>query len=258
VVFAEGSAESPDAGEVSATLSAAADQAGDPRAVPEALCRASLRLLPVTGAAVVLAAGRDAHATWYASDPVAARLAELQYTLADGPSQAALDWYAPVLAADLTSDADTRRWPVFAQQAVALGVRAAFSLPLGTSASPIGTLGLYRDVPGPLSERDLATALLVGDTMTIAVLKAAGDGTAAWLDTAYADHAEVHQAVGMVMTQLDVDPRQALDRMRARAFAESRTVTEVARDVLARTLRFTGGGTGGGAEDRGPDRDGRA
>jgi len=48
----------------------------------------------------------------------------------------------------------------------------------------------------------------------------------------------VHYATGMVMVQLGVDPQHALARLRAYAFAEGRTVTEVARDVVARRLSF--------------------
>ncbi|MEW2565528.1 GAF and ANTAR domain-containing protein [Streptomyces sp. NPDC047070] len=218
------------------------------RRVPELLCAACVDLLPVTGASISITGSRTARALWCASDDTAARLAEAQYTLGDGPCQSALDRAAPVLAPDLTQGPDARRWPVFAHQAVELGVRAVFSLPLGAGALAIGTLDLYRDIAGALSARDLRIALLVRDAVTFAVLnlEAASDdfvsaneaGVASWVDAAEADHIEVHQAVGMVMVQLGVDPEQALDRLRARAFSEGRTVTEVAQKVLARTLRF--------------------
>ncbi|MGC5567629.1 GAF and ANTAR domain-containing protein [Streptomyces sp. FR-108] len=216
--------------------------------VPELLCGACVDLLPVTGASISITGNRTARALWCASDATAAFLAEAQYTLGDGPCQSALDRAAPVLAPDLTGGPDARRWPVFAQQAVELGVRAVFSLPLGAGALAIGTLDLYRDTAGALSPRDLRIALLVRDAVTFAVLnlEAAWDGlsstdeagVASWVDAAEADHIEVHQAVGMVMVQLGADPEQALDRLRAHAFAEGLTITEVAQEVLARTLRF--------------------
>ncbi|MGW4561915.1 GAF and ANTAR domain-containing protein [Streptomyces sp. NPDC004561] len=185
--------------------------------------------------------------TWCASDQTAARLAEVQYTLGAGPCQSALDRAAPVLAVDLTQGPDARRWPVFAHQAVELGVKAVFSLPLGVGASAIGTLDLYREVAGALADRDLRTALWVRDAMTFTLLnlhtadehqRAGEGGVVSWMDAAEADHTEVYQAVGMIMVQLRVDSEQALDRLRARAFAEGRTVDQVARDVTARRLRF--------------------
>lgn len=48
----------------------------------------------------------------------------------------------------------------------------------------------------------------------------------------------VHQASGMVAAQLDVSVGQALIRMRAHAFGNDRTLTDVARDVVDRRLRF--------------------
>lgn len=44
----------------------------------------------------------------------------------------------------------------------------------------------------------------------------------------------------MIMIQLDADAEQALAALRARAFAEGRTATDVARDVLARRVDFKG------------------
>ncbi|MGW2726187.1 GAF and ANTAR domain-containing protein [Streptomyces sp. NPDC001494] len=233
---------------VSDALAAAARAVrDDPQRMPEALCKACVRLLPVTGASVSISGGRGVQVTWCASDRVAARLAELQYTLGDGPCQTALDQGTPVIAADLTAGRDTRRWPVFAHEAAGLGVLAVFSLPLGVSGAAVGTLDLHCDQVGGLSEPDLRTALWVRDAVTYALMSVqpaqgtddeAEEGVASWLEASEADHTEVYQAVGMVMVQIEVDPEQALDRMRARAFAEGRTVSQVARDVLARKLPF--------------------
>ncbi|MFF7975382.1 GAF domain-containing protein [Streptomyces sp. NPDC007905] len=231
---------------VGEVLAAAAREAVDPQRIPDALCAACVRLLPVNGASVSISGGRGVQMTWCASDRIAARLAELQYTVGDGPCQTALDQGAPVLAADLTAGRDPRRWPIFAHEAVALGVSAVFSLPLGVSGAAIGTLDLYCDRAGGLSEPDLRTALWVRDAVTYALMsiqqrlteEAPEDEVASWVEASQADHTEVYQAVGMVMVQLDTDPEQALDRLRARAFAEGRTVSQVAREVLARRLRF--------------------
>ena len=48
----------------------------------------------------------------------------------------------------------------------------------------------------------------------------------------------VHQASGMVAAQLDVSVAVALIRLRAYAFGNDRTLVDVARDVVARELRF--------------------
>ncbi|MEU6666590.1 GAF and ANTAR domain-containing protein [Streptomyces sp. NPDC046727] len=228
---------------VSETLAAAVRGADDPQAVPGALCAACVRLLPVTGASVSISGGTGVRVTWCASDRVAARLAELQYTVGDGPCQTALDDGAPVIAADLTQGPDVGRWPIFAHEAVGLGVRAVFSLPLGVNGAAIGTLDLHRDRAGGITEPDLRTALCVRDAVTCSLMNLQEDadaegGVASWVAASEADHTEVYQAVGMVMVQLDIDPEQALDRLRARAYAEGHTVSQAARDVLARRLTF--------------------
>ncbi|MEU0008645.1 GAF and ANTAR domain-containing protein [Streptomyces sp. NPDC006314] len=250
-------------------LAAAARSADDPQQVPGALCAACVRLLPVSGSSVSVSGGNGVRITWCASDRVAARLAELQYTVGDGPCQTALDQGAPVIAADLTRGPDARRWPIFAHEAVPLGVRAVFSLPLGVSGATIGTIDLYSDRAGGLVEQDLRTALWVCDAVTSALValqatapagaeEGAGGEVAFLAAASEADHTEVHQAVGMVMVQLDADSEQALDRLRARAFAEGRTVSQLAREVLARKLRFhpEPGGHGGPGPSGGGGRGG--
>lgn len=211
--------------------------------VPAVLCRACVDLLDVTGASISLYGDGDARTLWWSSDTVAGRLAEAQYTLGDGPCQSAMRAVAPVLAADLTAGRDARRWPVFAQQAVALGVQAVFSLPLGSSALAVGTLDLYRDTPGPLSERDRSFVFPAADAITTALLAlhtrpGPGGADASWLDAAETDHEEVHQATGMIMVHLGVDPPYALARLRAHAFAHDQSVTEAARDVITGKIRF--------------------
>lgn len=213
---------------------------------PARLSQICADLLDVTGASVSLS-GRssDTEALWWSSDPVAALLAEAQYSLGDGPCRTARALAAPVLAEDLAGT-DSRRWPVFAQRAVELGVRAVFSLPLGGDAVTIGSLDLYRRAPGPLSRRDTARAFTVGDAITLALMRVQSRTEASadpgeltsWLDGAESDHEEVHYATGILMVQLGVDPQHALARLRAYAFAEGRSVTEAARDVVARRVTF--------------------
>ncbi|RST06660.1 ANTAR domain-containing protein [Streptomyces sp. WAC07149] len=209
---------------------------------PAALCRACVDLLDVTGASVSLSGNTEAQMLWWSSDPVAGRLAEAQYTLGDGPCQSALALAAPVLAADLTQGVDARRWPVFAQQAVEQGVRAVFSIPLAAAGLAVGTLDLYRDRPGPLSERDRSFAFPAADAITTALLALQAQEPpgeeAVWLNAAESDHEEVHHATGMLMVFLGVDPQQALARLRAHAFTRGQSVTEAARDVLAGRVRF--------------------
>src|SRR3954452_24142007 len=71
-----------------------------PGEIPERLCKAAVRLLPVSGASVSLCSdGMPVQRG--ASSAQAARLAEIQATVGDGPGLDAVRVGAPVLAADL-------------------------------------------------------------------------------------------------------------------------------------------------------------
>ncbi|KUN15104.1 hypothetical protein AQI96_02590, partial [Streptomyces canus] len=200
-----------------------------PSEVPGALCRHCVALLPeVAGLSISMPAdGSDRGVVLCASDDVAARLAEIQFTLGEGPCREATRLRAPVFATDLTRAPDARRWPLFSAQATKVGVEAVFSLPLTGTGTPLGTLDLYRRTAGSLSVDRLRTALLVADAVTLTVLaldQASPDfeGVVTWLSGAESDREEVHQATGMIMMQLGVSAEEALLRLRARAFAQGR------------------------------------
>jgi hypothetical protein len=187
-----------------------------PAELPTRLCTVAVELLPVTGASVSLHCD-GMPVQLGASSAQAAYLTEIQATLGDGPCQTAAERCAPVQARDLTRGRDVLRWPVLAQQATAAGVRAMYSIPLGTDAVCVGTLDLYRDSPGALTGDDLRTARLMAAAMTVALMSLPrGDEDAAgpdegWLSGLADDHDEVYQATGMIMAQVGVDAGEARD-----------------------------------------------
>lgn len=221
---------------------AAAD--GRPEELPGALCRIGLEQLPVEGVSVSLSGGHGVDSILWASEGVAERLAEMQATLGDGPCRRALDLTAPVFAPDLTRGPDNHRWPLFAQEAAALGVHAVFSLPLGSETMAMGTLDLYRRAAGPLEKQELRFALLLAEAVTQAILRLpvgdpeAGEDPVAWLHSADNGHEHVHHAVGMIMVHLGVDLQYAFARLRAYAFARGRTVREVSADIVNGEVRI--------------------
>ncbi len=58
-------------------------------------------------------------------------------------------------------------------------------------------------------------------------------------DVVWGHRAEIHQATGMVVAQLGINAQDAFARLRAYAFAEQRLLSDVARDVVQRKLRFS-------------------
>ncbi|WP_406007829.1 GAF and ANTAR domain-containing protein [Streptomyces sp. NBC_00637] len=214
-----------------------------PREVPQRLCDAVLKLLPVSGAGVSLR-GDGMPVPLSASGEQAASVMELQVTLGHGPCLEAAETGAVVSAPDLMSGRDASRWPVFAQQAAALGVRSVYALPLGDRAVCVGTLDLYRDRPGEFAADEVRTARAVAEIVTevlVALPRAWSDDpdeAGHWLSPLATDHDDVYRAVGMVMAQLGVAADEALSLLRGHAFAKSRTVLELAHEVVALRMRL--------------------
>jgi hypothetical protein len=209
---------------------------------PRRMCETCVEWLPVTGAGVSVVTERGHRGTVSASDPVAARIEDLQFALGEGPCVDAFRSNSPVLVPDLDDAAGglAGRWPGFLDAAVAAGVRALFALPLGIGAIRIGAIDLYRDSPGELSREHLDTALVIADAAALAVLCLRGRSRGVSTDYE-ADRSfyrlEVHQATGMMKVQLGVSMEEAFVRLQAYAFAHGRPIGDVAADVVARRLR---------------------
>jgi hypothetical protein len=60
----------------------------------------------------------------------------------------------------------------------------------------------------------------------------------AWAELNTLSRAEVSQATGMLVAQLEIEPAEALVRLRAHAYATGRSVTDVADDILERRLQL--------------------
>ncbi len=208
---------------------------------PDRLVRACTDALPVTGVGLALMTDVGPAGTVAATDGVAATMEELQYTLGEGPCIDSSNSGRPVLQPDLAASGPGR-WPLFAAGAIEAGILAIFALPLRVGAIRLGVLDLYRDVPGPLTETELAEALHFADAATaillhMQALDAAGSG--AGLVAVIEDRAEVHQATGVIAVQADVTLAQAFVLLRARAFASERPVLSLAHDVVTGAVHFT-------------------
>jgi hypothetical protein len=204
------------------------------------ICAACPTLLHVTGAGISIAAKAGQRGTVCTSDAVMDRIEDLQFTTGVGPCVDAISLGAPVLASHLDASTEAR-WPGFALEARLAGAEAIFALPLRMGAIRLGAMDLYRDAPGPLSSEELADALTIAETATLAVLSMhdvtpAGDLDQEWWDLVSFYRVEIHQATGVLMDTLDLSAGEALARLRARAFASNVGVVELARSIVARDI----------------------
>ena len=209
---------------------------------PERICQLCVELIDVAGAGISVVTQTGNRGAVCATDEVAAMIEELQFSLGEGPCVDAVNAGRPVLIPDLAKPhaVDVSRWPAFMSAAADVGIRAVFAFPLAVGAVRVGALDLYRNQAGELSIEQLAGALLAADAAAIALLSMDVNADTFSGDAAEgADyHLEVHRATGMVQEQLGVSTADALLRLRAKAFADDRPISEVAADVIARRLRF--------------------
>lgn len=215
------------------------------RSAPAQLAHACVAALPFDRAAIAIHVDGAGLEALCASDPVAEHVEWVQITLGEGPGVDAVAAGGPMTVADL-ADPDGP-WPTFAAEAVEFGVRALYALPLQFGAIRVGVLDLYRDDAAELGSKDFADALAVSDVVTAVLLTAGGDGRLSaslgpWWDQPLSTK-EIHQATGMLVSQLGASARDAYVRMQAFAYAHHRLLDDVAHAVVDGRLRF----------DQGPD-----
>jgi hypothetical protein len=205
------------------------------------LCEVSAEVVGMSGAGIMLMDEDGLQGSLCATNPVSELIAQLQYTLGEGPGHDAYRQARPVLEPDL-ADPQIQRWVAFSGPALEAGVRAVFGFPLHVGGIGLGTLDLYCDRPGTLTADQHADALVMAEVAAETVLGLQAHAPigrlAAELETGSDFRYVVHQACGMVSVQLGVSVAQALVRLRAYAFANDRALDDVAQDVVARELRF--------------------
>jgi len=177
-----------------------------------------------------------------ATDGPAKEMEELQFTLGEGPCIDTSREGRPVLQPDLVRSGP-RRWPAFGPAALEAGIRAIYAFPLQVGVIRVGALDLYRDTPGILGNEQLEEALAFADAaMTILIDLQSQVGAGESMNPHAYDvtdtRPEIHQATGMISAQAAVGLGEALLLLRAHAFSAERPIREVARDVVARLIRF--------------------
>jgi ANTAR domain/GAF domain len=205
------------------------------------LCAVAAEVTELSGAGIMVMVGNQPHTSICTTGGVSALIEELQYTLGEGPCVDAYRLGHPVLEPDLAAPSATR-WPAFTQPAVAGGARAVFGFPMSIGSVRLGALNLYRDRPGPLTSEqhtDAAIVATVAGRTLITMQTGADPGTlGVELEAGSNLRLVVHQATGMVAEQLGITVTEALIRLRAHAFTQGRTLTDVANDIVAGRFRF--------------------
>jgi GAF domain-containing protein len=219
-------------------IATAAEVPGRRESWAQTVCLACVETLEQVDAAILALRGRvRSEEVLGASDRLAAALAELQYTVGEGPGVEAFRTGSPVLVPDMS--VEQVRWPGFADAALSVGAAAVFAFPLRFGAIKFGTLELIRRRPGGLTSAERRDTALAADLATAALLRHSREAERAGHDFAprpIASYQDVNVATGMLAAQLQITLDDAFARLRAHAFGRNRSVLDVARDVLERRI----------------------
>jgi hypothetical protein len=174
-----------------------------------------------------------------ASDSLARRAQDLEFTFREGPARDAAIGRSPVLAAGL---AFRDRWAHYGPALAQLGVHAVASVPLQLPEGGLGALTAFSTQAS--GEVDLAALGEVADTLAHAVLPApeviaSAEGVPQLGMFEERDlRPVVHQAAGMLCVQAGCPIADAIALIRARAFADAETVEATARRIVSGRLHL--------------------
>jgi GAF domain-containing protein len=167
------------------------------------------------------------------SDEVASQVDEVQFLLGEGPCLDALRDQKPVSVEDT---AGTPRWPGFAPQAAAYGIRSCLCLPLAAGGSTIGVLNLYSRVPcafGPGDvERAGEFAGHASGALAVASRLAAYTALTDQLRASLVSRAVIDQALGVIMGQKRCTQAEAFAILRTASQKRNIKLRELAREVV--------------------------
>lgn len=218
-----------------------AELGDEPLSRLELICDASIDVLGVVGAGIMLMADRVHQGTLYATDEAMRALEELQNVAAEGPCIDAYTVGRPVLEPDL-ANAGVRTWPQLAPAAVDAGMQGLFSFPLQLDDTCVGAFNLYRDHPGHLTGGEINDARLLAAMAAREVLAMQAEAQAGSLPEQIADlsgdRTAIEQATGMAAAQLGVPVVEAARRLREFAREQDLSLTQLALDVVTRKLRL--------------------
>lgn len=206
------------------------------------LCFPFVDALGIDGASISVFGGSHRQITICTTDALAARIESLQFELGEGPHWEVLRTRQPALQADLTQG-DQEPWPIFAGAAVKLGIHAVFAFPMMIGAAVVGAVDLYNLTPRHLEGHHLALASGMASRIAFPSIRLAtamaSDGDVIDTEASPSIRREVHQATGMIQSQLNTTATDAFARLRAHAFSSGQSVERIAQNVVAKGLDFS-------------------
>lgn len=140
----------------------------------------------------------------------------------------------PVSVADLR--AETARWPRFVPAARDAGVASVHAVPMRAAGTVLGSLGLFGNRPGELSQSDLLLGQTLAHVACVAILQQLPPTPATvipQLRAALTHRIVVEQAKGFLREHFDISVDEAFSLLRRYSRAHGDHLTDVARRLMA-------------------------
>jgi len=196
-------------------------------------------LLDASAAGIMLADSATGELAVVASTSEKSRLVEvMQLSSGFGPCVECFHTGTAVSVSDVDDLGD--RWPGFREAVLEQGFRSVHGVPLRLRGRVIGTLNLFRALPGEMSAEDLSVAQGLADVATIGILQERtireADIAKKQLQHALDSRVLIEQAKGVVAYQRDVDMDAAFGILRDYARSNHENLRDVAQKVVQRSL----------------------
>lgn len=200
--------------------------------LPTSLATDCARVLGVSDATISFFGAFDQILLSSSSDD-ARRVAEWEFTLLEGPCFDAAVAGTSNFAE--TAPSAENPWPQLSAKAQGLGYRCIGGIPWQVEGTFYTTLNIY-DRHGSITLETLADAAQIAEGLASLVVGSFAQQPPS--SDQLGEHDTFHQATGMVMTQMRIDARSAVDVLRAHAWSHDRLLMDVAAEVVDRTLTF--------------------
>ena len=178
------------------------------------------------------------------TDASARRLEAQQLDTRRGPSITSFEMGEPMSVDDIGTDAE--RWPDFRDSARAEGFRSLHSFPLRLRGTVIGVMNLFGRTPRTLDEQDVAAGQALTDVATISILqqRTLEDSVrlTQQLQHALDSRVVIEQAKGVIAHSEKVSLDEAFIILRTHARNSRRPLSEIAAEVMHRTLNLRSDG----------------
>ncbi|BBW99981.1 response regulator receiver protein [Mycolicibacterium moriokaense] len=168
------------------------------------------------------------------TDPIVAKLDDLQTELGDGPCLSALKEHGTVHINDMNGDV---RWPQFATAALQLGVRSLLSFQLFVRSNNLGALNLYGTEAGGFTEDSVDIGVILAQHAAVAMAGAAAEQQ---FHAGLASRDIIGQAKGLLMQRNNLTGVQAFAMLTRASQDVNMKLADVARWLVEEHERGLG------------------